>query len=89
MSRQNPRTIRKYLFVRESYLDKRPCYVSVEAHDRDHAILRLREKYPFVEKMDWHYLDELDPEHFLGALGEDLPLLEKTRIAGIVSNLIH
>ena len=89
MSRRNHKLIHKYLFVRESYLDRRPVYVTVECFDKDHAISRLVETYPFVESRDWHYLEELDPEHFLGALGVDLPLHEKTPIATEISKLIH
>lgn len=79
--------IKKFLFVRESYLDRRPVYVSVECFDKDHAITRLAEKYPYVESRHWHYLEELDPEHFLGALGEDLPFLEHKPAARIISNI--
>jgi len=81
--------IHKFLFVRASYLDKRPVYVSVDAFGKDHAVARLLEKFPYVESKDWDFLEELDYEHFLGALGVDLPLHEKTPIATEISKLIH
>jgi hypothetical protein len=83
------RLVKKFLFARQSYLDGRNVFVAVEAYDKDHAILRLAEKYPYVEKMKWDFLEELDPDHFLGHLGEDLILAEKSKIATIISKLIH
>jgi len=87
MNRQ--KLIHKYLFVRESYIDRRPVMVAVEAFTKDHAVSRLLEKYPFVEKHDWHFIEELDPEHFCGVMGTDLPLHEKTVIATEISKLVH
>jgi hypothetical protein len=48
--------------------------VQVEAFGKDHAIKRLREAYPMVESRAWEFLEELDPEHDVGALGRKLPL---------------
>lgn len=47
---------------------------AVEAFDKDHAVRRLVEKYPYTIPREWEYLDDLDPEHFCGALGDDLPM---------------
>lgn len=73
---------RKFLFARTSKIghmingrmEYPAVFVSVEAINKDHAIQRLHAKYPYIKKSQWDYLDELDPEHFVGALGEDLPL---------------
>lgn len=49
--------------------------VQVEAFDKDHAIERLTiELYQFVKKEDWEFIDELDWEHDLGAMGAKHPL---------------
>lgn len=65
----------KYLFARKSRLHGGHMVLcAVEAFDKDHAVRRLVEKYPYTEKREWEFLDMLDPEHFCGALGEDLPL---------------
>lgn len=49
--------------------------VQVEAFAIDHAIKRLREAYPGVPSAKWGIIQELDPEHDVGALGRKLPLL--------------
>lgn len=54
-------------------LQRLPVPVSVDAISKDHAIERLREKWPEIPALDWDFLEELDPEHDLGALGEHLP----------------
>jgi len=72
--RIDDKNVRKFLFGRKSPIDSRPIFVSVEAFDKDHAIKRLREKFAWVEVLEWDYIDELDPDHFIGGLGEDLPL---------------
>ncbi len=73
--------IKKYLFIRASQILNRmadgsmqrfPVTVAVEAISKDHAIERLVEKWPTVDKMEWDFLEELDPEHDLGMLGETL-----------------
>jgi hypothetical protein len=71
--------VRKYLFGRKSFLDGRTVLCAVEAFDKDHALARLSEAWPFILKMEWDFLDELDPEHFMGAMGTDLPLIGRTR----------
>lgn len=78
------RLIRKFLFSRECPLpDATPAMhhfrnyqqlVAVEAYNLDHAVKRLINKWPSSKSLDWHLLDELEPEHFLGMLGTDLPL---------------
>lgn len=74
--------VKKMLFARQSHIGHMiggqmrfpPVFVCVEALNKDHAIERLKEKYPFVESHEWDFLEELDPEHDLGALGETLKL---------------
>jgi hypothetical protein len=83
------RIVRKWLFVRESPIDRRPVLVAVEAFDLDHALTRLREKFHWVEKRAWHMVEELDAEHFVGALGEDLPLVPKGAIVVQSSRTIN
>lgn len=74
--------IRKFLFIRASKilnrmpngtLQRLPVPVSVDAISKDHAIERLKEKWPEIDSMDWDFLEELDPEHDIGALGDHLP----------------
>ena len=73
--------IKKYLFIRASQVLNRmadgsmqrfPVTVAVEAISKDHAVERLVEKWPTIDKMDWDFLEELDPDHDLGMLGETL-----------------
>lgn len=71
--------IRKFLFARRSYLDNHAVFVEVDAFDKDHALKRLEEKYAYVDRRDWDFLEELGMEHFIGStagtMGEYLPLL--------------
>lgn len=66
----NPR-IRKFLFVRYSNLLNRPIPVCVEADNYDHAIVRLLAKWSFPWR-EWDFVEELEPEHDLGKMGETL-----------------
>lgn len=54
-------------------LQRLPVPVSVEAISKDHAIERLKEKWPEIDSLDWDFIEELDPEHDLGMLGDSLP----------------
>lgn len=74
--------VRKFLFIRASRilntmpdgsLQRMNVPVCVEAISKDHAIERLVEKWPTIGKMDWDFLEELDPMHDLGMMGETLP----------------
>jgi hypothetical protein len=67
--------VRKFLFLRLSPIDRREIIVSVEAFTVDHAIARLREKFHWVEKSAWNFIQELDAEHFVGVMGEEMPLV--------------
>lgn len=67
---------RKYLFARMSRISPHPVYVEVEAYDKDHAVKRLVNAYPYTDRTDWDFLDELDPDHFIGRMGAALPLNE-------------
>ena len=73
---QTRRPVKKYLFARRSKFSDHPVLAAVEAFDKDHAILRLSLAFPFADGMDWDFLDELDPDHYVGAMGHDLPLTE-------------
>lgn len=68
--------IHKYLFTRKGF-DGRPRPVTVEGVDKDHALQRLIAEYPWTHIMDWDFIDELDPDHFVGAFGVDLPPLSR------------
>ena len=82
------RFIKKWLFARELRITstathvghvKRQQLVAVEGFTLDHAIRRLMEKWPDSNGLDWEMLEELDPEHFVGMLGTDLPLFPNLR----------
>jgi hypothetical protein len=86
--------IKKYLFMRRSRVAdmsgvKRDILASVEAYDKDHAILRLKEYYPFVDSRDWNFVDELEPQHFLGILGDDIPIHTRSPISAAIKKLLH
>lgn len=55
-------------------------FVQVEAHNKDQAIDRLREEYPYIERSDWEILDIIEKfdhngnEHDIGTFGTKLPL---------------
>lgn len=48
--------------------------VQVEAFGKDHALTRLMESFPMIARSDWEFIDELLPEHDVGAMGTKLPL---------------
>jgi len=86
--------IKKYLFMRLSRVVdmsgvRREILASVQAYDKDHALLRLREYYPTVESMDWDFIEELESHHFVGIMGEDIPLHEKTPISEAIKKILH
>jgi len=55
-------------------------FVQVEAFDKDHAVNRLVEKFPHVERKEWDFLEEMDLAdtsgklHDIGSFGTKLPL---------------
>jgi len=57
-----------------SRISPHPVYCTVEAFGKDHAVTRLINKYPYTNRRDWEFIEELDPEHFIGRLGTHLPL---------------
>ncbi len=65
--------VRKFLFVRQRRLTLNQI-VEVEAFNVDHAVDRLIEHYKGSERADWEFLEEIDPEGFIGKLGDALPL---------------
>lgn len=64
--------IRKFLFMRYSHLEHRNVPVCVEALNYDHAIARLLSEKQGFKWTDWDFVEELEPSHFLGKLGETL-----------------
>lgn len=48
--------------------------VQVEAFSKDHAIARLMEAWPNVERRDWEFVCDLDDSHDIGAMGTKLKL---------------
>ena len=63
----------KFLFVRMSRISPHPVYVTAEGFGIDHALKRVVEFFPYTEANDWEMLEELDPEHYVGKIGTDLP----------------
>lgn len=67
--------VRCWLFARMSKLSPHPVLKSVEGFTLDHAFNRLQNEIaPGFARSDWQMLEELDPEHSLGALGTHHPL---------------
>lgn len=56
--------------------DGRNVIVSVDTFNgKDAALNRLHEKFPFIEKSEWDYLDSIDPDkYFIGAIGQHISL---------------
>lgn len=71
--------VKKYLFIRQIRiaLQNSPSAQCFEVHafNKDHAIERLLEHVRGSERRDWEFMDELGPDHFVGALGEVLYML--------------
>lgn len=63
---------RRFLFSRYSALTRCNHLIEVYALNKEHALQRLAEKFPYYPREVWEYLDELRPEHKLGPLGETL-----------------
>lgn len=68
--------VRKFLFMRYSHLERRNVPVCVEAKNYDHAVYRLLAKWTYIPWTDWDFVEELDPSHSLGKLGETLKFQE-------------
>jgi hypothetical protein len=66
--------VRKFLFGRWSAIIQAYALVEVEGFNKDHALKRLCEWKLGTERREWEFLDELDFEHFVGKLGESLPM---------------
>lgn len=67
--------VRKFLFMRYINIVRQNHVVEVHAFTKDHAADRLETHFPHVNRHAWDFIQELEPEHFLGKLGETLPLL--------------
>lgn len=79
--------IRKYLFMAltataDASGKRREIVASVEAMTKDGAVSRLVREFPFTNVSDWDFIQELDPEHFVGAMGYDFKYLEERRLNG-------
>lgn len=68
---RDPR-IRKFLFMRYSHLERRNVPVCVEALNVDHAMVRLQARWRGISPRDWELVQELEPQHDLGKLGETI-----------------
>lgn len=66
--------VRKLLFGRWMHTAQSWFLVEVECTSKDHAIQRLIQAYGYTTGNEWEFIDELDLEHFVGLLGESLPL---------------
>lgn len=69
------RVVRVFLFARKSPLSGHPVMWQVEGFDKDHALTRLCETEHWIARGEWHYIEELDAEHDVGACGRKLPLI--------------
>lgn len=79
--------VRKFLFSRMSRVMYSGCIptddgrkfivmAQVEAFNVDHALDRLQnDLFPMIPRKDWELIEELDPEHDVGALGSSHPLM--------------
>lgn len=67
--------VRIFLFMRKSFLSKHPVLWQVEGFDKDHALSRLSAQEHWIARKEWNFIEELDPEHDVGAMGRRLPLL--------------
>lgn len=76
----HPRNAKSFLFIRESRvavfgltLRRHNVVVQVDALNKDHAIARLGQEYPYVKSGDWDFLEELDIDsHDVGKVGTRL-----------------
>lgn len=71
------RIVKKFLFANKMFLPTGERYsqlVAVECYNLDHALQRLQERFLHSKRADWEMVEELDPEHFVGVLGVDMPL---------------
>lgn len=67
--------IKAFLWARKSHIDGLNVFVNVEAFSKDLSLARLVEKYPYIDKKEWDFLEELDPDsHSLGRIGTTLKL---------------
>jgi len=69
------RLVRVFLFARKSPLSgNRPVLWQVEGFDKDDALRRLCEVEHWIDRKAWEFIEELDPEHDVGAMGRKLPI---------------
>lgn len=66
--------VRRFLFARWVVITQTTLLTEVEAFTLDHAIKRLCDEYPHIEKRQWDFIDVLAPGHFVGKMGLTLPL---------------
>jgi len=66
--------VRRFLWGRWMVLVQSYQLIEVEAFSKDHSLKRLCDSYPHVERREWDFMDELEPQHFVGKLGITLPL---------------
>lgn len=66
--------VKRFLFVRYSFITKRNHPVEVHAFNKDHAVARLEQKFPYIQRLEWDFVDQLGGDQTLGKLGEILPL---------------
>jgi hypothetical protein len=72
--------VRKWLFARVSALSPHPVLYSVEGFTLDHAFERLTDEIAIgFARRDFEMLEELDPEHDIGMMGEHHPLIGKPK----------
>ena len=53
---------------------RRKVIVAIEAISKDHALERLAEHFPHVARMDWDFIDEVDPADDIGVFGQTIKL---------------
>lgn len=65
-------SIKKLLFARRSRVSDHPVFVCVECFNKDNALDRLVTCFPYTDRDDWDYLEELDPDSEMGPMGDQL-----------------
>jgi hypothetical protein len=82
----------KFLFARRSRVatsrgKNHMVLIAVEGMNIDHALDRLVARWGHIPRADWEMLDKLEPEHFMGHMGDDYPMSVWERISRNLSPL--
>lgn len=64
--------MRKWIIARRSIVSDHVHMCAVTGKTIDEAIDKAVKKYPYTTRQEWDVIEEVDPECFLGMLGEDI-----------------